>query len=64
MGGNENRSSNTFSVRTYGELEAVLKDEKVEAGSGLRIIEVFMKREDVQGALLCLMEKQIAEENS
>ncbi|KAE8333742.1 thiamine diphosphate-binding protein [Aspergillus sergii] len=55
-------TENFFSARTWGELDTILRDETIQDGTGLRIIEVFMGREDVQGALLRLMEKQIAGE--
>ena len=37
----------TASVKTYGELEQVLGDEKLADGKGLRMVEVLMDREDV-----------------
>ena len=40
-----------------------MKNERVHSGSGVRIVEVFMEREDVlEGPLLYLLKKQIAEE--
>ncbi|KAB8075190.1 thiamine diphosphate-binding protein [Aspergillus leporis] len=53
---------NSFVARTWGELDAILRDERVRNGSGVRMIEVFMGKEDVQGALLQLMEQQVANE--
>lgn len=58
----EHVARNTFSARTCGELQAVLKEERVHSGSGVRIVEVFMEREDVEGPLLYLLNKQKAEE--
>lgn len=40
----------------------VLRDKRIQAGIGVRMVEVFVGREDVQEALLPLIEKQIAEE--
>ncbi|KAE8419761.1 thiamine diphosphate-binding protein [Aspergillus pseudocaelatus] len=51
-----------FSARTWGELDVVLRDKRIQAGTGVRMVEVFMGREDVQGALLRLMANQIADE--
>ncbi|KAA8647421.1 hypothetical protein EYZ11_011556 [Aspergillus tanneri] len=62
FGAREDQVANTFSARTYQELETVLADERIQRGTGLRIIEVFMEREDVQGVLLQLMNSQIAKE--
>jgi pyruvate decarboxylase len=53
---------NYFKARTWAQLEAVLKDGNIQEGSGVRIVEVFMGREDVQGALLQLLERQIEKE--
>ncbi|RWA11060.1 hypothetical protein EKO27_g4061 [Xylaria grammica] len=62
FGAEEGQAKNSFVARTYGELGRVLNDERIRNGGGLRIVEVFMDQEDVQGALLHLMEKQIAAE--
>ncbi|KAJ5087377.1 pyruvate decarboxylase [Penicillium angulare] len=62
FGVNEECSRNSFSARTYGELGIVLHDENIMNGTGVRLIEVFMGREDVEGALLGLMQSQIAKE--
>ncbi|PYH95732.1 thiamine diphosphate-binding protein, partial [Aspergillus ellipticus CBS 707.79] len=53
-----------FVARTWGELEEVLGNESVKDGERVRVVEVFMGREDVQGILLQLLEKQIAEEKA
>ena len=58
----EHIAQNTFAARTCGELQEVLKSEKLRSGSGVRLVEVMMEREDVQGPLLYLLNKQIAEE--
>ncbi|KAJ5633965.1 pyruvate decarboxylase [Penicillium herquei] len=55
---------NCFTARTYSELESVLGNDRIQEGKGLRIVEVYMGREDVQGALLGLLKKQISEEDS
>ncbi|KAJ5916282.1 Thiamine pyrophosphate enzyme C-terminal TPP-binding [Penicillium tannophilum] len=56
---------NTFTARTVGELQEVLKNERVKDGKGVRIVEVFMEREDVQeGPLLWVLNKQLAEEEA
>jgi pyruvate decarboxylase len=52
---------NTFtaSARTWGELEQVLSNEKLSDGVGLRMIELFLDREDVpKGPLAMLMGKE------
>lgn len=54
--------SSTFTARTCGELAEILKQERVHSGQGVRIVEVMMDREDVQGPLLYLLNKQKAEE--
>lgn len=54
--------NNTFTARTCGELQEILKKERVHSGTGVRIVEVMMDREDVQGPLLYLLNKQKAEE--
>ncbi|KAJ5674145.1 Pyruvate decarboxylase [Penicillium macrosclerotiorum] len=55
-------ANNIFTVRTCGELQEVLENERVHSGSGVRLVEVLMEREDVQGPLLYLLNKQKAEE--
>ncbi|KAJ5924696.1 Pyruvate decarboxylase [Penicillium verhagenii] len=58
-------NENTFEARTVGELQEVLKNERVKDGKGVRIVEVFMEREDVQeGPLLWVLQKQLAEEEA
>lgn len=49
----------TGSARTWGELETLLSDEKLTNGTGLRMIELFLDREDVpKGPLAMLMGKE------
>ena len=49
----------TGSARTYGELQKVLDDPKLMNGSGLRMVEVFMDRNDAPiGPLLNMINKQ------
>ncbi|KAJ5095446.1 Thiamine pyrophosphate enzyme [Penicillium alfredii] len=57
-------AGNTFTARTCGELQTVLADERIQRGEGLRIVEVFMGREDVQGVLLDLLNRQVARSSS
>lgn len=53
-------AKSTFTARTCGELQDVLQ--KVQNGKGVRLVEAYMGREDVQGALLYLLNKQLAQE--
>ncbi|KAK4939012.1 hypothetical protein LTR10_020671 [Elasticomyces elasticus] len=47
------------SAKTYGELKQVLQDKKLTNGRGLRMVEVFMDREDAPvGPLMDLLNKQ------
>ncbi|KAF9695610.1 hypothetical protein EKO04_006692 [Ascochyta lentis] len=49
----------TASARTWGELEKVLGDERLAEGTGLRMVELFLDREDVpKGPLAMLMGKE------
>ena len=49
----------TATVRNWGDLEKVLADEKLVKGKGLRMVEVFMEREDAPpGPLLQMINKQ------
>ncbi|KAB8067920.1 thiamine diphosphate-binding protein [Aspergillus leporis] len=61
-GGEEDAAKNNFTARTFGELEEVLQSERIQNGSGLRIVEVYMGREDCQGLLKTLLVSQIAQE--
>ncbi|CAD0106704.1 unnamed protein product [Aureobasidium uvarum] len=56
--------TNTFSARTWGELEAVIGSGLLTNGKGVRMLEVFMGREDAQGLLLKLLNNQKARESS
>lgn len=58
----EHAAENTFTARTCGELQEVLGHENIKNGSGVRLVEVSMEREDVQGALLWLLNKQLKQE--
>ncbi|KAF1922673.1 pyruvate decarboxylase [Didymella exigua CBS 183.55] len=49
----------TASARTWGELEAVLESKELSDGKGLRMVELFLDREDVpKGPLAMLMGKE------
>ncbi|KAF7596541.1 hypothetical protein BBP40_001415 [Aspergillus hancockii] len=61
-GHEEDAAKNSFTARTFGELEAVLQSEQIQKGSGLRIVEVYMGREDCQDLLKTLLDKQVAQE--
>lgn len=50
---------NTFAARTWEELGSVLR--VVRRSDGVRLVEVFMGRDDCQGSLLDLLKKQILE---
>jgi pyruvate decarboxylase len=46
-------------VRNWGDLEKVLVDERLVMGKGLRMVEIFMDREDAPpGPLLNMINKQ------
>ncbi|KAE8148618.1 thiamine diphosphate-binding protein [Aspergillus avenaceus] len=60
----QDAAQNNFSARTYGDLEQVLQSEPIRKGSGLRVVEVYMDREDCQGLLKTLMQQQIAGESA
>ncbi|KAF1837354.1 thiamine pyrophosphate enzyme [Decorospora gaudefroyi] len=54
----------TASARTWGELENILADKKLADGAGLRMVELFMDKEDVPGGPLAALmdtEKQRTE---
>lgn len=53
---------NTFAATTWEELESVL--DLVRKSDGVRLVEVFMGREDCQGALLDLLKNQITMEDT
>ncbi|KAG9845030.1 pyruvate decarboxylase, partial [Aureobasidium melanogenum] len=56
--------TNTFSARTWGELQAAIGCGLLTNGKGVRMLEVFMEREDAQGLLLKLLNNQKAREVS
>jgi pyruvate decarboxylase len=58
----EHAKRNTFTAKTCGELQEILANENIQNGEGVRVVEVAMGREDVQGALQYLLEKQLAQE--
>ena len=60
----EHAKRNSFTARTWGELDAVLADEHIQRGKGVRVVEIFMEREDVEGALSYVLGQQIAKESN
>jgi len=60
----EEVATNTFSARTWGELKEVIKSGPLLDGKGVKMLEVFMEREDAQGLLLKLLSNQKARESS
>lgn len=49
----------TAEVRTWGQLEEVLRDERLVSGEGLRMVELVMGKEDApKGPLLSLLQKE------
>lgn len=57
FGGPEN--TYTASAKTYGELEQILGKEQLSNGTGLRMVEIFMERDDAPvGPLLEMLNKQ------
>ncbi|KAJ5103641.1 Pyruvate decarboxylase [Penicillium argentinense] len=58
----EHLKNNVFTARTCGELREILRKEQVRSGTGVRLVEVAMEREDVEGPLLWVLNKQLAEE--
>ncbi|KAI4760596.1 pyruvate decarboxylase [Aureobasidium sp. EXF-3400] len=60
----EEVATNTFSARTWGELKEVMKSGPISNGKGVRMLEVFMEREDAQGLLLKLLSNQKARESA
>ncbi|PYH49452.1 alpha-keto acid decarboxylase family protein [Aspergillus saccharolyticus JOP 1030-1] len=57
-------AKNSFQANTWAELDEVLQREEIQNGKGLRWVEVFMEKEDVEGLLKVIMEKQIAAETA
>ncbi|KAF2753593.1 pyruvate decarboxylase [Pseudovirgaria hyperparasitica] len=62
--GEQHASENYLAARTWEDLTTVLQSPKVQEGSGLRIVEVFMDRLDCQGALKDLLQRQVASEKT
>lgn len=60
----EEVATNTFSARTWGELKEVMESGPISNGKGVRMLEVFMEREDAQGLLLKLLSNQKARESA
>ncbi|KAH0356835.1 pyruvate decarboxylase, partial [Aureobasidium melanogenum] len=58
----EEVETNTFSARTWRELEAAIGCGLLTNGEGVKMLEVFMEREDAQGLLLKLLNNQKARE--
>ncbi|KAH8799750.1 thiamine diphosphate-binding protein [Xylogone sp. PMI_703] len=58
----EHAQKNMFTARTWAELQNVIDSKPIQEGNGVRIVEVFMGREDAQGVLLWLLKNQIAGE--
>ena len=56
--------TNTFSAKTWGELKKVLGSDTLSSGKSVRMLEVFMEREDAQGFLLKLLNNQKARETA
>ncbi|OJK01868.1 hypothetical protein ASPACDRAFT_25312 [Aspergillus aculeatus ATCC 16872] len=55
---------NSFTANNWEELDAVLQQDAIQNGKGLRWVEVFMEKEDVEGLLRVILEKQIAAEKA
>ena len=60
----EEVANNTFSAQTWGGLKEAMDSETLKNGKGVRMLEVFMEREDAQGFLLKLLNNQKARESS
>ncbi|TIA24500.1 pyruvate decarboxylase [Aureobasidium pullulans] len=60
----EEVANNTFSAQTWGGLKEAMNSETLKNGKGVRMLEVFMEREDAQGFLLKLLNNQKARESS
>jgi pyruvate decarboxylase len=56
--GSDEYTAFTGTVRTWGDLERVLNDEKMTRDGGLKMIEVFMDWEDAPETLALLMQQQ------
>lgn len=60
--GKEQSERNYFTMRNWQEVDSVLGDKSLQDGEGVKIVEVFMDREDATGILKSLLEKQIKAE--
>ncbi|KAH0283800.1 pyruvate decarboxylase [Aureobasidium namibiae CBS 147.97] len=60
----EEVATNTLSAKSWGELKEVLKSDTLSSGKGVRMLEVFMEREDASGFLLKLLNNQKARESA
>ncbi|KAL4745565.1 hypothetical protein BDW72DRAFT_211236 [Aspergillus terricola var. indicus] len=56
-------AAHTWEVRTWGDLDKALTDERMIKGKGVRMVEVFMDRLDVPAPLDRILEMQIQREN-
>ncbi|KAL4783570.1 thiamine diphosphate-binding protein [Aspergillus varians] len=57
-------AAQTWEVRTWGDLDKVLTDERMLKGKGVRMVEVFMERLDCPPPLDKILEVQIAREKA
>ncbi|KAL4804615.1 thiamine diphosphate-binding protein, partial [Aspergillus unguis] len=57
-------AAQTWTVRTWGDLDQVLSDEKLAKGKGVRMVEVFMDRLDCTPPLDKVLEMQIQMEKA
>ncbi|GFF24743.1 pyruvate decarboxylase [Aspergillus udagawae] len=57
-------ASRTWEIRTWADCNAVLKDEQLVNGKGLRMVEVFMDKFDAPDVLMNLLNAQIARDNA
>lgn len=55
----EHAKNNSFVAKNWADLDRVLKSESILNGSGVRVVEIFMERDDVLGALSPLMKLRI-----
>lgn len=50
-------AARTWTIRTWGDLDRVLKDDNLLSGKGLRMVEVFMERMDAPPSLFSLLDQ-------
>jgi pyruvate decarboxylase len=60
--GAKESKSNTFTVRTWGDLAQVMADDNLANGEGLRMVEIIIERDDAPVGLLKLLEAQLQTE--